>query len=1086
MASLSAFCTKQRTLLVQEMNCSETSDDRGSKIVQGLFVDRMFTVMDGGIAVTLVKGSAESTEAPVDNAPFCMNGFGVGDEVIVLNESDLNGTSDNVNKKKKKSQTSAVITAIGPTSLTLTITGNTTIVQYDSILPPPPLTLVERGNKHVFDLMCSALGLLEREGPENKLCGEVVELVFGDSSMDSTTIPSVPLPSTFPPLAPETVYNNDLTSEQRNFVEISLSRPLTLLHGPPGTGKTTALVELILQSILVHKMRVLCCCGSNVGVDNLLERVGNSLLSMHNVNSSESKSRQIRRPHQEPQLVRLGHPCRISELVRSRYSLQSRVQQASGSDVINDIKASMDKILRDLAWVDIPVDGTATRAELAMHKRAQSKARKGNNSNVSKKSTNRYLTADERKKGKRELDVLKKDLRSRERKIVEGLVGRNLRGSQKGGGDGLAVFCTNVGAGNWVLKDSTFDLVIIDEAAQSLEAACWIPTLKGSRLVLAGDHKQLPPTIKNHKAMKGGLGVTLFERVIEKRPDLSIMLTEQYRMHRDINDWASENMYNSALVPHPLVADRRFPFVSPLLLVDTSGCDDREESSNESGSKLNNLEASLVASHVEMLLREGIGEDDIAVVTPYNGQVEVLKAMLREKHPRIEIRSVDGFQGNEKEAIVISLVRSNLKKQVGFLSDNRRLNVAVTRARRHCCVVCDVDCVSGGDPFVKSLCDFIENRGEVISASEFDETESEEKGDEVMSSGPKFDPESILKDIETDINTDKQTKKGSAGGKVTKLNEGKKTSEQPISILEKISAFAEDTSPSAPLELRLADLSSYEVVLCSEFCSAGDGCGKLLQFERGRGNDASVIILRKKENVRENVGGIKVENSSSSDIKKIIRESESESSKLVVGFQGLIVDEDSSGNEDSGSDNNDGSGAESDDDGNSGSGFNGKNDRKEDVGSQYLKPMNSLLGSLAQERRQRMEEAKKTAETPQHQPAENKKKKNKKKKKKLQGRDDERAKIDSLISESDKDLDDMAFLDQQVEKVARSHGRKVEGRGKGYKRIINGILNKPPSCNVNPVGRSEKQKEASNRLRSNLAESASSRKAKTTAKKKKK
>ena len=212
------------------------------------------------------------------------------------------------------------------------------------------------------------------------------------------------------------------------------------------------------------------------------------------------------------------------------------------------------------------------------------------------------------------------------------------------------------------------------------------------------------------------------------------MLNMQFRMHKDISDWASEKMYRGLLKPHRSVAGRTLEelpnFIcevvgddnermssTTLLLIDSTGCGMPESSDLLSGSKYNENEALTVVDHVERLITRNVSEEDIAVITPYNGQVGLLKALLGEKYKRLEIRSVDGFQGGEKECVVLSLVRSNKTKEVGFLKDNRRLNVAVTRAKRHLAVVCDVECVSA-DSFVKGLCDWIEVKGEVRSAIE--------------------------------------------------------------------------------------------------------------------------------------------------------------------------------------------------------------------------------------------------------------------------------------------------------------------------------------------------------------------------------
>lgn len=315
------------------------------------------------------------------------------------------------------------------------------------------------------------------------------------------------------------------------------------------------------------------------------------------------------------------------------------------------------------------------------------------------------------------------------------------------------VFATNVGTASKLLKDVTFDLVIIDEAAQALEVSCWIPILKAKRCVLAGDHLQLPPTIKSKTAAAKGLEVTLFDRITSFTTTQSIvkMLDTQYRMHEDISEWSSQAMYKGELKSFEGVAKRKLhelPHVkitkddelldATLLLLDTAGCELEEDANEDDGkshgmlqlSKSNEGEARVVARHVRALLESGLKEDEVAVITPYNKQVQTLKALLLESYPKLEIRSVDGFQGCEKEAVVMSLVRSNASRQVGFLADDRRMNVAITRAKRHVAVVCDTDTISS-HKFLAVLVEHFEKFGEYRSAQEYlDEDVVEGKVDE--------------------------------------------------------------------------------------------------------------------------------------------------------------------------------------------------------------------------------------------------------------------------------------------------------------------------------------------------------------------
>ncbi|KAG1079387.1 hypothetical protein G6F42_023794 [Rhizopus arrhizus] len=267
-----------------------------------------------------------------------------------------------------------------------------------------------------------------------------------------------------------------------------------------------------------------------------------------------------------------------------------------------------------------------------------------------------------------------------------------------------------------------FDVVIIDEATQALEAECWIALLKAKKAILAGDHLQLPPTIKTpikmnqpKKAKKGGLSTetdlstTLFDRLLGMYGDkVKRMLMVQYRMHQKIMEFSSKELYDNKLVADKSVASHLLvdlPNVEesentdvPLVMIDTSDTGlghEITDDAQEEQSKANELEVELALVHIRALIDDGLEEDQIGVITPYAAQVSKLKRDIREHWPGIEIGTVDGFQGREKEAILLSLVRSNDTGEVGFLAEKRRLNVAMTRAKRHLCVICDSETLLG-------------------------------------------------------------------------------------------------------------------------------------------------------------------------------------------------------------------------------------------------------------------------------------------------------------------------------------------------------------------------------------------------------
>ncbi|XP_051632894.1 DNA-binding protein SMUBP-2 [Manacus candei] len=455
-------------------------------------------------------------------------------------------------------------------------------------------------------------------------------------------------------------FNTSLDESQREAVSFSLAqRELAIIHGPPGTGKTTTLVEIILQAVQ-QGLKVLCCAPSNVAVDNLVERL------------ASSKAR----------ILRLGHPARLLEPIQ-QHSLDAVLARGDNAQIVADIRKDIDQ-----AW--------------AKTKRAQDKGERSH-----------FLG---------EIKTLRKELKEREEAAMASALSH-----------ASVVLATNTGASSdgplKLLPENHFDLVVIDECAQALEASCWIPLLKAPKCILAGDHKQLPPTIVSHRAAAQGLSLSLMERLARHYGERAVrMLTVQYRMHRLIMDWASSELYGGRLSAHPSVAQhllRDLPGVSSteettiaLLLIDTAGCGLFELEEEDEQSKGNPGEVQLAGLHVQALVDAGVKAKDIAVVAPYNLQVDMLREHLCHSHPELEIKSVDGFQGREKEAVILSFVRSNRKGEVGFLAEERRINVAVTRARRHVAVVCDSHTV-GSQPFLRRLLDHFSRHGHVRSAFEY-------------------------------------------------------------------------------------------------------------------------------------------------------------------------------------------------------------------------------------------------------------------------------------------------------------------------------------------------------------------------------
>lgn len=437
-------------------------------------------------------------------------------------------------------------------------------------------------------------------------------------------------------------FNPRLNPSQQQAVQFALAaQDVALIHGPPGTGKTTTLVELIRQAV-ERGETVLACAPSNAGVDNLFER-----LLVHNQG-----------------VIRLGHPARVSPALR-QHTLDLVVAEH------RDVRLAR-KLVREASQL---------RQKAGRFTRAQP-------------------PAGHRRELHQEANQLLADARRIEAQVV-----REVLASAQ------VICATTTGLDSEILGKRTFDLCVIDEACQSVEPGCWIPLLRSERVVLAGDPFQLPPTIISGEAQKAGLSVSLLERLMTAQPDLSRRLNVQYRMHADIAQFSADEFYAGDLQPHASVAKHLLkdfrhvtadPLTStPLRFIDTAGAGYDEEQEPDGESRLNPREAQLAARYVRSLLELGLPPGDLGVITPYAAQVRHLRQLLPEAH--VHIDSVDGFQGREKEAIIISLVRSNLAGEIGFLSDVRRMNVALTRARRKLIVIGDSATIGCHDFYQRML-----------------------------------------------------------------------------------------------------------------------------------------------------------------------------------------------------------------------------------------------------------------------------------------------------------------------------------------------------------------------------------------------
>ncbi|OGW80787.1 MAG: hypothetical protein A3C47_05330 [Omnitrophica bacterium RIFCSPHIGHO2_02_FULL_51_18] len=441
-----------------------------------------------------------------------------------------------------------------------------------------------------------------------------------------------------------------LNASQKEAVRKSmLAKDIFLLHGPPGTGKTTALIEIIRQSV-AKKEWVFVTAPSNTACDNILEK-----LVFCGVRA-----------------VRLGHPARISESLRE-HTLDFKLALHPLGTVISDIQGELERFFKkEERYRDRRSPGREAEREVR----------------------------DEIMRLKGEIKNLKKDIFKNVMKEAEVFVG------------------TLASIGDRSLEEQMFDLLVIDEATQATEPMTWIPMTRTKKVVMAGDHFQLPPTVRSKEAEEKGLGVTLFERFYDILCEESKQLLErQYRMNEIIMGFSSREFYKNLLVADDSVKTQTLSGLSgvetcdetkePLLFLDTAGKGFEEKLEEGSESRYNIEEAGLLLSQLKKMLELGVPPGEIAVISPYSAQVRFLTS--KSPDPKVEIDSVDGFQGREKELVIVSLVRSNMEGELGFLADTRRMNVAMTRARRKLIVIGDSATLSS----IKFYADFMKYAEEV-------------------------------------------------------------------------------------------------------------------------------------------------------------------------------------------------------------------------------------------------------------------------------------------------------------------------------------------------------------------------------------
>lgn len=395
------------------------------------------------------------------------------------------------------------------------------------------------------------------------------------------------------------------------------AKDVAIVHGPPGTGKTTTLVEAVYET-LHRENQVLVCAQSNMAVDWISEKLVDRGVSV----------------------LRIGNPSRVNDKMLS-FTYERRFESHPDYPQLWSIR----KAIREL----------------------YARSRKGA----------------EREAVRQKINSLKDRATELEIRINESLFS-----------EARVIACTLVGSANRLLTGRKFGTLFIDEAAQALEAACWIPIRKADRVILAGDHCQLPPTVKTPEALRAGLGHTLMQTIVKNKPDTVSLLKLQYRMNDEIMRFSSEWFYGGMLQSAPEVKYRSIlDFDTPIEWINTEGLDCNEEFIGENYGRINKSEAELsieqLKGYITKIGRERFLDEriDVGMISPYKAQVQYLRRLVRNDaffkpyRQAITINTVDGFQGQERDVILISLVRANEEGQIGFLNDLRRMNVAITRAR---------------------------------------------------------------------------------------------------------------------------------------------------------------------------------------------------------------------------------------------------------------------------------------------------------------------------------------------------------------------------------------------------------------------
>ena len=484
-------------------------------------------------------------------------------------------------------------------------------------------------DEHTYQLMFSAIDRVAK-AKGNRLA-QLRDLFYNHSKTEKFSF----APLRFPWLNP---------TQEHAVNEVLLAKDVAIVHGPPGTGKTTTLVEAIYET-LRRENQVLVCAQSNMAVDWISERL---------------MDRGV-------EVLRIGNPTKVNDKMLG-FTYERRFEAHPDYPQLWAIR----KAIREL----------------------RSAKRRGTDSYHQK------------------LDRLK----SRETEL-ELRINNELFNSAR------VISCTLAGSASRVLEGMKFATLFIDEAAQALEAACWIAIRKANRVIFAGDHCQLPPTVKCLEAIKGGLARTLMERIVNSNPQVVTLLKVQYRMNDDIMRFSSDWFYGGEVESAPEVRYRSIlDLDTPMTWIDTATLDieAHEELVGETYGRINRAEARLTIDtlqhYFERLGRQRVLDErlDVGIISPYRAQVQLLRRMLRKSayfkplRHLITVNTVDGFQGQERDLIVISMVRQNEEGQIGFLRDLRRMNVAITRARMKLFILGDSTTMTW-HPFYRKLYHYIKS-----------------------------------------------------------------------------------------------------------------------------------------------------------------------------------------------------------------------------------------------------------------------------------------------------------------------------------------------------------------------------------------